>query len=82
MGIDKILKDLHKLFNKDKIKKSHYEELNDLLKELEKKYNKLKSEYDSESSGKARKKIKTELKIVKVQLRKGREKLGEIKKTK
>jgi len=80
MGIDKILKNLNKLFNKDKIKKSHCEELNDLLKDLEKKYIKLKSEFDSESSGKARKKLKTELKIVKVQLRKGREKLSNIKK--
>jgi hypothetical protein len=81
MGINKILKDLHKLFNKDKIKKSHFEELNELLQELEKKYKKLKSALNSESSGKARKKIKTELKIVKVQLRKGREKLGAIKKS-
>jgi len=47
---------------------------------LVRKYIKLKSEFDSESSGKARKKLKTELKIVKVQLRKGREKLSNIKK--
>ena len=80
MGIDKILKSLDKLFNKHKIKKSHCEELNDLLTELEKKYIKLKSEIDSESSGKRRKKLKTELKIVKVQLRKGREKLSGLKK--
>jgi len=80
MGINKILKDLHKLFSKNKIKKSHCEELNDLLQELEKKSKKLKSDIASESSGKARKKLKTELKIVKVQLRKGREKLGSLKK--
>lgn len=80
MGIDKILKNLNKLFDRNKIKKSHCEQLNDLLKELEKKQSKLKSQINSESNGKARKKLKTELKIVKVQLRKGREKLSAIKK--
>jgi hypothetical protein len=74
MGIDKIIKNIESLFNKNKIKKSHREELKDLLDELEKKYRKLKSEISSEDSKKTRKKLKMELKIVKVQLRKGREK--------
>lgn len=79
MGIDKILKNIESLFNKNKIKKSHREELSDLLDDLEKKYRKLKSDISSEGSKKCRKKLKTELKIVKVQLRKGREKLAGLK---
>lgn len=71
MGIHKIIKDLESIFKKDKIKKPHCEELNDLLKELEKKERKLKSEIDSEKNKKKRKKLKIDLKIVQVQLRKG-----------
>ena len=56
MSIDKIIKDLQLIFKKDKIKKSHCEELDDLLNELEKKQKKIKTELDSESSNKKRKK--------------------------
>lgn len=79
MGIDKIIKDLESIFKKDKINKSHYEDLEDLLKELEKKEKKLKSELDAESSKKKRKKLKMELKIVNVQIRKGYSKLKSLK---
>ena len=79
MGIYKIIKDLESIFKKDKINKSHYEDLEDLLKELEKKEKKLKSELDAESSKKKRKKLKMELKIVNVQIRKGYSKLKSLK---
>lgn len=79
MGIDKIKKDLESIFNKNKIKKSHCEELRDLLNELERKEKKIKSELDSESSKKKRKKLKIELKIVRVQLRKGYSKIKALK---
>jgi lipid II:glycine glycyltransferase (peptidoglycan interpeptide bridge formation enzyme) len=79
VGIDKIVKDLESIFNKDKIKKSHRERLDDLLNELEKEQKKLKSEMDSESSKKKRKKLKMELKIVNVQLRKGYSKRDALK---
>jgi hypothetical protein len=80
MGIDKIIKDLESMFKKDKIKKPHCEELDDLLKELGKKFNKIKSELAAESSKKKRKKLKMELKILRVQLRKGYSKLNDLKK--
>ena len=80
MGIDKIVKDLESIFKKDKIKKTHCEELADLLKELEKKRNKIKSEIAAESNKKKRKKLKMELKIVRVQIRKGYCKLNALKK--
>ncbi|RKZ91183.1 MAG: hypothetical protein DRQ43_10400 [Gammaproteobacteria bacterium] len=79
MGIDKIIKDLESIFKKDKIKKSHCEQLRDLLKELEKKERKLKSEIDFEKNKKKRKKIKIDLKIVQVQLRKGYSKFNSLK---
>lgn len=79
MGIDKIIKDLESIFKKDKINKSHFEDLGDLLKELERKEKKLKSELDAESSKKKRKKLKMELKIVNVQIRKGYSKLKSLK---
>ncbi len=79
MGIDKIKKDLESIFKKDKIKKNHCEELRDLLKELEKKERKLKSEIDYEKNKKKRKKLKIDLKIVQVQLRKGYNKFNNLK---
>ena len=80
MGIDKIINELELIFKKDKIKKTHCEALADLLKELEKKENKIKVELSAESSKKKRKKLKIELKIVQVQLRKGSSKLNALKK--
>ncbi len=79
MEINKIIKDLKSIFKKDKIRKPHCEELSDLLKELEKKEKKIKSELDDVSSKKKRKKLKIALKIVQVQLRKGHSKLNDLK---
>ncbi|MCU7939791.1 MAG: hypothetical protein KZQ64_14925 [gamma proteobacterium symbiont of Bathyaustriella thionipta] len=79
MEINKIIKDLKSIFKKDKIKKPHCEALADLLKELEKKEKKIKSELDAASSKKKQKKLKISLKIVKVQIRKGYSKLNALK---
>lgn len=79
MGMKKIIKDLETIFKRNRISKSHCEELEDLLKELEKKERKLKSELDYENNKKKRKKLKIELKIVRVQIRKGYRKLEELK---
>ncbi|MDX2505258.1 MAG: hypothetical protein QNL62_12400 [Gammaproteobacteria bacterium] len=79
MGINKIKKDLESIFKKDNISKSHCEELEDLLKELEKRQRKLKSELDFEKNKKKRKKLKIDLKIIRVQLRKGYSKLDALK---
>lgn len=79
MKSNAIIKDLKSLFKKDKIKKTHCEELTDLLKELEKKERKIKSQLDDKHSKKKRKKLKIALKIVQVQLRKGYFKLNALK---
>ena len=79
MGIDKILKYLSSIFKESKITKSHCEALGEILKQLETKEKRIKSEIDTVSSKQKRKKLNLELKIVKLQLRKGYFKLNALK---
>lgn len=79
METNKLIKDLKSIFKKDNIRNTHCETLADLLKELEKKERNIKSELDDVSSKKKRKKLKIDLKIVQIQLRKGYSKLKELK---
>ena len=71
MGIDKVIKNLSSIFKESKITKSHCEVLGEILKQLETKEKRIKSQIDTVSSRQKRKKLNLELKIVKLQLRKG-----------
>ena len=79
MGIDKLLKYLSSIFKESKITKSHCEALGEILKQLETKEKRIKSEIDTVSSRQKRKHLNLELKIVKLQLRKGYFKLNALK---
>lgn len=80
MGTNKIINNIKAIFEQDRIKKPHCEELKSLLEDLKKKQKKIKAKIELESSKKKRKQLKMDLKIVTVQLRKGYSKLDKLKK--
>jgi rubrerythrin len=81
MGTKKLLKKLGKyLDNADMDEREHCDQLDELLDKIRKKEEKLKSKLEGESDPEERKHLKTELKIVALQLKRGtarREELGE-----
>jgi hypothetical protein len=80
MGTKKLLKKLGKyLDNADMDDHEHCDQLDELLDKIRKKEQKLKSKLEGERDPEERKHLKTELKIVALQLKRGmarREELG------
>ena len=72
MGIEKLLKDLTDYLDKgERKKKAHCERIDELLAKLEEKEAKLTKKLEKEKDTVKRKRLKTELKIVAVQRKKG-----------
>ena len=72
MGIEKLLKDLTDYLDKgERKKKAHCERIDELLGKLEEKEAKLTKKLEKEKDTVKRKRLKTELKIVAVQRKKG-----------
>ena len=72
MGIEKLLKDLTDYLDKgERKKKAHCERIDELLAKLEEKEAKLTKKLEKEKDTIKRKRLKTELKIVAVQRKKG-----------
>ena len=81
MGIEKLLENLKDYLDKgERKKKAHCERIDFLLDKLEEKEKKLKHKLEKEKSASKRKHIKTELKIISVQLKKGISRRGELRK--
>ena len=81
MGIAKLLKCLHKQLKRshaDKIKQC--DQLEELLNQLQKKEQALQQKLQKAKNISKRKRLKTDLKIVKLQLKKGRKRLDELNK--
>ena len=72
MGIEKLLKDLKDYLDKgERKKKAHCERIDELLAKLEAKEAKITRKLENEKDTVKRKRLKTELKIVAVQRKKG-----------
>jgi len=72
VGIEKLLKDLTDYLDKgERKKKAHCERIDELLAKLEEKEAKLTKKLEKEKDTVKRKRLKTELKIVAVQRKKG-----------
>ena len=73
MGINKLIKNLQNQLSKGE-KKGHVsiDRIDDLLDELRKKEKKLEKKLGREKNSSKRKRLKLELKIVRLQLKKGR----------
>ncbi len=71
MKITEIVKSVSSAMKADKLSsKKRIERINKLLKELEKKQDKIRKKYDSEKNPIAQKRLKTKLKIIKLQRKK------------
>lgn len=80
MGIKKIVENLTAYLDESKRKKSiDCDQIMALLDKLEEKEKKLEKKLDKEKDSTRRKKLKTELKIVSVQRRKGMDRAKELK---
>jgi ribosome-associated translation inhibitor RaiA len=72
MGANKLLKKLDKqLLEQEQGDQDRYEQIDELLKRIEKKEKKLKKKLHKEKDPGKRKRLKTELKIVALQLKRG-----------
>ncbi|MCP3868679.1 MAG: hypothetical protein GY703_11400 [Gammaproteobacteria bacterium] len=72
MGIEKLLGDLKAYLDKgERKKKAHCQRIDELLAKLEEKEHKLTKKLEKEKDSAKRKRLKTELKIVAVQRKKG-----------
>lgn len=75
MGIKKLLKNLNEYLEKGKKKKKKNlvtcDRIDDLLEQLKEKEKKLKKQLDKEKNTSKRKRIKTELKVIALQVKKG-----------
>ena len=81
MGIDKLLTSLHEYLDKGERKNlAHCDRIDKLLNQLEEKKEKLKSKLEKEKSSRKKKRLKTDLKIVSLQLKKGYARREELKK--
>ncbi len=79
MGINKIVEKLKTYLDEgERKKRADCDQIVVLLEKLEEKEKKLKKKLDNENNTAKQKKLKTELKIVKVQLRKGVERAKEL----
>ena len=77
MGINKLIKNLQNQLTKGEKKgKASLDRIDDLLGELKQKEKKLERKLDKENNSSERKQLKLELKIVRVQLKKGKAKSG------
>lgn len=73
MGINKLIKNLQNQLSKGEKKgKASLDQIDDLLGELKQKEKKLSHKLDKETNSSKRKSLKLELKIVQVQLKKGK----------
>ncbi|MES9872589.1 MAG: hypothetical protein ABW146_05725 [Candidatus Sedimenticola sp. 6PFRAG7] len=80
MGLEKLVKKVKACLTKDgKKNKSHCDALSSLLEKLEEKEVKLQKKLAKETDPKKRKHLNLELKIINVQLSKGRKRLDEVK---
>lgn len=81
MGIDKLVKNLHKNLDQGELKNAtlRCDRIDELLGKLEKKKDKLKNKLESETSKSKRKKLALELRIVTLELKKGRKRRKELK---
>ena len=81
MGINKLIKDLQNQLSKGEKKgKAPLDRIDDLLGELKQKEKKLERKLDKEKNSSERKHLKLELKIVRVQLKKGKVRRAELAK--
>jgi len=79
VGIEKLLKDLTDYLDKgERKKKAHCERIDELLAKLEEKEAKLTKKLEKEKDTVKRKRLKTELKIVAVQRKKGAQRREEL----
>ena len=79
MGIEKLLKDLTDYLDKgERKKKAHCERIDELLAKLEEKEAKITRKLENEKDTVKRKRLKTELKIVAVQRKKGAQRREEL----
>lgn len=79
MPIDKVYKQLASYLDKgERKKKAHCKRIDDLLHQLKKKQGHLEKKLLKETETDKRKRIKTELKIVKAQRKKGNERRKEL----
>lgn len=80
MGLEKLLENLQSYLSKaDRKKKVHCDRIDDILEKLEEKEKKLEKKLEGEKHKDKRKRIKTELKIISVQRRKGVARRQELK---
>ena len=81
MGINKLIKNLQNQLSKGEKKgKVSMDRIDDLLGELKQKEKKLEHKLDKEKNSSERKHLKLELKIVRVQLKKGKVRRAELAK--
>ena len=81
MGLNKLIKDLQNQLSKGGKKgKASLDRIDDLLGELKQKEKKLERKLDKEKNSSERKRLKLELKIVHVQLKKGKARRAELAK--
>jgi len=79
VGIEKLLKDLTNYLDKgERKKKAHCERIDELLAKLEEKEAKITRKLENEKDTVKRKRLKTELKIVAVQRKKGAQRREEL----
>lgn len=82
MGLEKIIKQLKEHLDRGAKKKSvRCDAVDDLLKKLDERKKKLEKKLDKESSGSKRKHLKLELKIVDAEIKRGRDRRQQIKKS-
>jgi Skp family chaperone for outer membrane proteins len=81
VGINKLIKNLQNQLSKGEKKgKASLDRIDDLLGELKQKEKKLEHKLDNEKNSSERKHLKLELKIVRVQLKKGKARRAELAK--
>ena len=81
MGINKLIKNLQNQLSKGETKgKASLDRIDDLLGDLKQKEKKLKHKLDGEQNSSKRKRLKLELKIVHVQLKKGKARRAQLAK--
>jgi hypothetical protein len=79
MGIEKLLKQLQEYLNKEEKKKvAHCDRIDRLLEKLEEKKKKLEKKLAAESNSTKQKRLLTDLKVVKLQLKNGHKRREEL----
>ncbi len=81
MGLKKLLKNLNQYLDKGKKKKKNQvtcERIDKLLEQLKAKEKKLKKQLEKEKNTSKRKRIKTELKVISLQIKKGNKRRDEL----